>query len=1153
MGCVKDDLTSSADNRTREYIGFTAALTADTRSTQGSTMTSSYLSIDEQEWPLFAESDSEQTRGSVVSALNGLQVGMYAIPYKVENSNNEFQNAVMTNEQFLFINNEELEAAGEYVLWSSVDQNAQYLRVYGYAPYDSSISATTDKGRTTISYTVDSDITKQQDIIATEIKDVPTNYCQNIPLRFEHILTGVRFKAGFDCTVTSLKITDVKNSGNYTIGEVWKSQSGSEDFSLPIDTGKEVAAGEDISTEIFMMIPQALDGASVVMEYTENGTPGTITASLKGMRWDKGALVTYTIHKNRQQNYIYFDLAAGNIGIDRNNKYTGYVYVNGDKKTVTGTHSDNNVYYVYQSSTDERYPEYNISKTGYASTEDFNNKVNCRIPDYAPVTYNGQLWSDFITNNTSVEDVIEIWDDGKNVRGESATDEGHVGVAVVRDVGRTHTGNKITFTPGDNAGSINLIIDNIYSSYQDINSTDKFKRGRTTGGIAFRPNDNSNSTLTINIVGDNRVGCVHYHNKNKDGGNALVFEGTGSLTVADTDFSKHRNTSDSGSPTGYYSNRSNSAIGNSDDAEHAYNIIFNSGVIFAGTTKAEFCTAIGGGGNGHSSITINGGTITAVASATGTAIGGGTGLAAAGGEGYVTINKGNVYAYNFENYVGISTSAIGGAGSRDKKGSIGVVNIKGGYIYAYSELGTAIGGGSSSKQEGGDAEITITGGYVIAKSGSSSSIGGGNGGQNNATNGKPAYGGYAKVDISGNPTIRTGSIGGGKTNNSKGTIGRADIIVSGGDISAQFVMAGGAGEESSFTMTGGTISNSDVHSKEFYHTQSYGGAVYMEDGNFSMSENGTIRNCSADIGGAIYIKKSSNAVTNPKFEMKGGTITNCQSAGSGGAVYLEGGEVFMSGGKISQNMAKNGNGGGMYIAQGNLAMSGDANVTNNSAVKSTASASLRDSATAGNGGGIYVTSPNGNVNVDIIGGTITGNSCNQNGGGICVDMSQAKETDVATINIGSDGQTGGPQIDGNKAVFYGGGLYAKGTKAEVTIYGGSIKDNGVTNYVPNEDVANEGGTVELIDGDVSHKIVKFDLNTTDNSAAVNPGSTKIVTATNSYLNLPNATRNNYILEEWNTRSDGKGISYKTSDNPILMNITEDVTLYARWKSQATGQ
>ena len=73
-------------------------------------------------------------------------------------------------------------------------------------------------------------------------------------------------------------------------------------------------------------------------------------------------------------------------------------------------------------------------------------------------------------------------------------------------------------------------------------------------------------------------------------------------------------------------------------------------------------------------VTINGGTVTAVAHTTGTAIGGGIGFSSAGGPGYVTITGGNIYAYNLENPHGIPSAAIGGAGSRDS-GEIGRAHV----------------------------------------------------------------------------------------------------------------------------------------------------------------------------------------------------------------------------------------------------------------------------------------------------------------------------------------------------------------------------------------------------------------------------------------------------------------------------------------------
>jgi len=96
--------------------------------------------------------------------------------------------------------------------------------------------------------------------------------------------------------------------------------------------------------------------------------------------------------------------------------------------------------------------------------------------------------------------------------------------------------------------------------------------------------------------------------------------------------------------------------------------------------------------------------------------------------------------------------------------------------------------------------------------------------------------------------------------------------------------------------------------------------------------------------------------------------------------------------------------------------------------------------------------------------------------------------------------------------------------------------------VPNVNVANEGGMVTLIGGNVSHKVVTFHANDgTDTSK-----TQKIVTATNSLLVAPEFKRTGYRLAGWNTRADGRGTSY--SDG-ATMNINTDLTLYAQWELQ----
>ena len=1097
-GCVKEMEGDLPDN---EHIAFTAAMSEDL--TKATPMTrlvgnAGIIGYVYDQWP------------------SGDEVSNFAPWEYLDNETFSFDGYMLTAD------------SDRLIKWSAAEGTGRAeLKVFAYAPADISVSYGTAGNHTLpyVTYTVPADIRQQKDIV-TATAEVSTSFRKNIPLTFDHILTGLKFRAGFDCTVKSISVSGVAPTGTYTIGEGWSRLSGTQTYTVAFD-GKQVRTGDMITIEdantVLFMIPQTFDrtsDASITMTYDDNQS---ITTSLNGIEWEEGRMITYTLHKQETtaSDYIYFDLAAGNVAIN-GTTYSGSVYVNGSPREVTGTHSDGNRYYVYQSS--ELKTEFNKENTGYASESDFSALINCRRPQYRPVTYNGMLWSDWITNNTCVEDVIEIWDNRANIKDDKkpAGGERFTDIAVVRDAYREHSPYKISVT-----GEVicNLTIDNLYSTYQ--------KPGpyRDDGGITFIPAPDKVAELTLNIVGDNRFGNIHFtdqrtYTRNPSGLYKLIIEGDGSLTVADVDFNV--------SNSGYYSNHHASVIGGDDAHEDCNELIINSGTIYAGSTKAENCSAIGGGGNGNGVITINGGKVTAVATTTGTAIGGGIGFTYAGGSGKVTINGGNVYAYNFANSWNIPSAAIGGAGSESSAGNTGTVNITGGNVYAQTSLGTAIGGGSSKTKQGGGAGVSISGGSVVAKSlpvgnlPAGAGIGGGTGGTDNGVNG-----GTATVTISGNPIIRTGSIGGGKTNNDTGHIGSAIIKISGGDIQAQFVMAAGAAQKPSFTMSGGLIRNSDTEDQEFFHVQENGGAVYLEDGVFTMGE-GEIRQCMAEKGGAIYIKGTASTT----FSMTGGTITECVSNTDGGALYLEGGSVNISGGEISHNLANNGNGGGFCIVGGNFSMpeGGDARIFEN--------ATFSQSNNGGNGGGLYVTSAGSDVTVDILSGSIMDNSSDRVGGGICVDMT-GHESSSATVTVGrAGGDNLNPSISTNHTIILGGGLYAKGAKANIIINSGRISGNTISGYVSNPDVANEGGMVTLNGGDVTHVTVTYDNNGESVNSKTETAVQKIVTSTNSKMVAPTFEILGYKFTGWNTRSDGKGTTYTDGQT---MNLKNSLTLYAQWR------
>ena len=734
--------------------------------------------------------------------------------------------------------------------------------------------------------------------------------------------------------------------------------------------------------------------------------------------------------QNVPDEYIYFDLAAGNVNISKTT-YLGYVYVNGVKTTVSGTHSGSRKYYVYQSSSVTG--SYDKDHTGYANNDDFSNKRNVRIPDYTAITGGGNTWEEFCTNNTDVRTVSTTWNASSTM------------------AGRTCCENRILINleGGTESDLCDITIDNLwseYSNFDETNLSESVFRARGEGGIY---NYNGGYTV-LRMKNHSKFHSICFPKESSVPGyfKFTSFTGDGSTSGSITltllkgdDFSEEECLNSTSLIGGWY--YENKRTPTSD-------LIFNGGTIYAGVENhvakgPHICpTAIGGGACETGEVTINGGNVTAVTSSTAAAIGGGGGIGGVGKTGTVTITGGMVYAYNYGLYVdfysadmeetltaGASGTAIGGgstvgwANSGACLGGEGNVTITGGEVFALSVGGNAIGGGNSYRIGGGTGTINISGGNIIAKSvagdiGSthwtpSTAIGGGTGGV------REGSGGDAIVNISGNPVILTGSIGGGKTSNATGKIGTAQVRISGNpDVSGQFILAAGSAVDPYFEMKGGIIHNSSTFDEVYYKVKEDGGAVYLENGKVSI-QGGTIDNCKAKSGGAVYM-------TAGEFEMTGGTIKGGEATVNGGAVCMAAGEFTLSGGEIGVNEKPNKaqKGGGVYVTSGNVYVNGTGKLSYNSAINI--------------GGGAYIDGGN----IQMTNGEIVGNTAVNGGGGfyvpggtVTITGGDVKNNIVTVGNGGGFYSVGGTvsisnaTISGNHADNgYGGGLYSA---ASITI------------------------------------------------------------------------------------------------------------------------
>ena len=427
--------------------------------------------------------------------------------------------------------------------------------------------------------------------------------------------------------------------------------------------------------------------------------------------------------------------------------------------------------------------------------------------------------------------------------------------------------------------------------------------------------------------------------------------------------------------------------------------------------------AIGGGNSssktgGKATITITGGTVVA------NSIGGGSSLNGAGGAADVIIDGTANVTLN-KSSADAADGGIGGGDSSNGEGGKATINVYAGIMNCAGIIGGGNGGVSGN---GGAADINVYGGILTAQA-----IGGGVGGAS-------GHGGAADIYIEGG-NISTGSIGGGSTLNPNGSLGYAKALITGGDISGQFLMAKGGTEPCTFEMTGGRLHGVNTLSGNSAYTyeKEDGAAVYMDDPNGIVKIlGGVIENCHARNGGAIYMTAGTFEMSQADANVET-AIRNCSATGDGGAVYLGGGNVKISGGTLTGNIAAN-NGGAIAIKNGNFRMIGGAIDGN--------------TATNGSGGGLYVAADGKNLNVDVASGSLSANTSKSHGGAIAV-FGQPDGTENISVTVGvnkkhqgvafcehGDGVTETgiedcPVLSGNSTEGSGGAIYVTGGDSTV--------------------------------------------------------------------------------------------------------------------------
>lgn len=298
--------------------------------------------------PLANDTAHIATRGAVVTTDNFGDVyegfGVLAYAYQGKWDGTQSPN---------YIDNEQATKTGETYGFNPVHVwpgNAYRMAFFAYAPYDETGKIFNEKtGAPTLAYTVPTDITKQNDLLACWQTGISGDKREAQQLKFSHLCTAVKFKVGdgLENAVTSISIQNVYGSGTYSVDDAKWTTTGDANgtYTFAIEEEETPAEAEQTNGEsVFMMIPQKLpEDAMIEVKYkNEGGQEKNYTASIGGKEWQKGHTVVYTLSKTEIIETAHFTVEAAEIdyrGGTLTYKVTSYTEtsVDGAVPTITPT------------------------------------------------------------------------------------------------------------------------------------------------------------------------------------------------------------------------------------------------------------------------------------------------------------------------------------------------------------------------------------------------------------------------------------------------------------------------------------------------------------------------------------------------------------------------------------------------------------------------------------------------------------------------------------------------------------------------------------------------------------------------------------------------------------------------------------------------
>lgn len=215
---------------------------------------------------------------------------------------------------------------------------------FAWAPYSTTDLIVSSSSTPSITYTVPSTVSSQQDILVCKTAELSSSK-NPISLDFKHALTAVRFvvgNIGYFTEIKSIKIEDVYNVGTLEIGaSTWTGTSGSASYEItgPF-TISTLGTEEIIGGELMFLMPQTLPANAKLTVVMANGTnEETFSANLVGSNWPMGNTVTYKLSVEKIEGEYKFEVTPSTTSVDENGGDVNYT-VNSYYKWNDGTIQD---------------------------------------------------------------------------------------------------------------------------------------------------------------------------------------------------------------------------------------------------------------------------------------------------------------------------------------------------------------------------------------------------------------------------------------------------------------------------------------------------------------------------------------------------------------------------------------------------------------------------------------------------------------------------------------------------------------------------------------------------------------------------------------------------------------------------------------------